>query len=74
MKVYSKSGTWVDCLCPKCGKQITWLNDVPLRAYCWGTSTNEHEEVSFLVKFNESTGSWVPVDEMVDLINKAKHR
>lgn len=32
--------------CPKCGKQITWFNDIPLRGFCWGTYENEHDEFS----------------------------
>lgn len=32
--------------CPKCGKQINWFNDIPLRGFCWGTEENEHKEYS----------------------------
>jgi len=74
VKLYHSSLVGKGCSCPKCGRKITWINDVPLRAFCWGADGNEHEEVSFLIKFNEQTGSWVPVDEMIHLINKAKHR
>lgn len=30
--------------CPKCGKKITWFNDMPLSGFCWGTNEEEHEE------------------------------
>jgi hypothetical protein len=32
--------------CPKCGRSITWFNDIPLRGFCWGTEENEHPEYS----------------------------
>jgi len=35
--------------CPKCGKRITWFNDIPLRGFCWGTEENEHPEYSVVV-------------------------
>jgi predicted nucleic-acid-binding Zn-ribbon protein len=35
--------------CPKCGRTITWFNDIPLKGYCWGTHDNEHEEYSVVV-------------------------
>lgn len=35
--------------CGKCGKVITWYNDVPLRAFCWGTEKREHKEWSKIV-------------------------
>jgi hypothetical protein len=35
--------------CPKCGRRITWFNDIPLRGFCWGTPDNEHEEHSVVV-------------------------
>ena len=41
--------------CPRCGKVPTWFNDVPLRAYCWGTEQDPHLELSRLV-----TGSAQP--------------
>lgn len=31
--------------CPVCGKTKWWYNDVPLKAFCWGTEDDEHEEV-----------------------------
>lgn len=35
--------------CPCCGRLDTWLNDVPLRAFCWGDqrpndTSKEHKE------------------------------
>jgi hypothetical protein len=30
--------------CPKCGKQF-WLNDVPLKGFCWGTEDKPHVQV-----------------------------
>jgi len=31
--------------CPRCGAIKTlWLNDVPLRAFCWGTEEKPHKE------------------------------
>ena len=31
--------------CPKCGRTQWWLNDIPLKGFCWGPELNEHEEV-----------------------------
>jgi endogenous inhibitor of DNA gyrase (YacG/DUF329 family) len=45
--------------CPKCGKKITWFNDIPLKGFCWGTSENEHEEYSVKVQLDEL---WIPVE------------
>jgi len=28
--------------CGRCGKEITWFNDVPLTAFCYGTEEKEH--------------------------------
>lgn len=28
--------------CPLCGKTPGWFNDIPLKAYCWGTGNDEH--------------------------------
>ncbi len=30
--------------CPCCGRLDTWLNDVPLRAFCWGGNGKIHRE------------------------------
>lgn len=38
-KIHSDIGN-----CPKCGKRF-WLNDVPLKGFCWGTEENPHTEV-----------------------------
>ena len=38
-KIHSEIGN-----CPKCGKRF-WLNDVPLKGFCWGTEENPHTEV-----------------------------
>jgi hypothetical protein len=35
--------------CPKCKKLPKWFNDVPLRAFCWGTEKKEHDECSRIV-------------------------
>jgi len=35
--------------CPKCGRTISWFNDIPLRGFCWGTPDNEHKEYSVIV-------------------------
>lgn len=35
--------------CKICGRKITWFNDIPLKAYCWGTENNEHKEYKVLV-------------------------
>lgn len=36
--------------CPICQtKQYLWLNDVPLRAFCWGSEERLHQEASWLV-------------------------
>lgn len=33
--------------CPKCGKKEKfWYNDIPLRAFCWGTEDKPHKEWS----------------------------
>ena len=38
-KIHSDIGN-----CPKCGKRF-WLNDVPLKGFCWGTEDKPHSEV-----------------------------
>ena len=35
--------------CKKCGRYVTWFNDVPLRGFCWGPDEAEHDEWSALV-------------------------
>jgi hypothetical protein len=35
--------------CPKCKKHPTWFNDVPLRAFCWGTDKKPHVEMTRVV-------------------------
>lgn len=35
--------------CPVCGKHPTWFNDVPLRAFCWGTEAKPHNEMTRIV-------------------------
>jgi hypothetical protein len=31
--------------CPYCGRlKDLWLNDVPLKAFCWGTEKKPHKE------------------------------
>ena len=35
--------------CPICGKVPDWFNDVPLRAFCWGTEDEPHDEASRVV-------------------------
>jgi hypothetical protein len=35
--------------CPICGKHPDWFNDVPLRAFCWGTDKHPHEEMTRIV-------------------------
>lgn len=35
--------------CPYCGKTKHWYNDVPLRAFCWGSEENPHREWKKLV-------------------------
>jgi hypothetical protein len=30
--------------CPHCGKIDNWLNDMPLKAFCWGMQDKEHKE------------------------------
>jgi len=30
--------------CPYCGRKEHWYNDVPLRAFCWGTEKKPHRE------------------------------
>lgn len=32
--------------CPVCGRTDVWLNDVPLKAFCWGTEAMPHPEAS----------------------------
>ena len=36
-------------LCPQCQKLPEWFNDVPLRAFCWGTDAKPHDEMSAIV-------------------------
>jgi len=31
--------------CPICKKVKWWYNDLPLRAFCWGSPDDEHKEV-----------------------------
>jgi hypothetical protein len=35
--------------CPHCGRLDTWLNGVPLEAFCWGPEDNPHEEWSVVI-------------------------
>jgi hypothetical protein len=35
--------------CPICNRDNWWLNDVPLKGFCWGTKDNPHKEVKRLV-------------------------
>ncbi len=35
--------------CPFCNKYPEWFNDVPLRAFCWGTDRRPHLEASRVV-------------------------
>ena len=37
--------------CPHCSKpgRSMWINDIPLRAFCWGVKDDEHEEHSQVV-------------------------
>ncbi len=35
--------------CPNCGATKHWYNDVPLKAFCWGTEENPHKEWSKVV-------------------------
>ena len=35
--------------CPKCQKSPEWFNDVPLRAFCWGTDEQPHDEMTAIV-------------------------
>ena len=35
--------------CPVCHKHPDWFNDVPLRAFCWGTEKRPHNEMSRVV-------------------------
>jgi len=35
--------------CPHCHEYPTWFNDVPLTAFCWGSSTKEHREWSRVI-------------------------
>jgi hypothetical protein len=31
--------------CPYCGKKNNlWMNDVPLKVFCWGSEKNPHKE------------------------------
>lgn len=69
----SKPTPFIDCVepndrhfavgpCPKCGRLDTWLNDVPLRAFCWGTDDKEHPEWTKRIpaKFNPYCRSFNP--------------
>ena len=44
--------------CPECGSMRHWYNNVPLTAYCWGTSDNPHEEWS----------ERVPLGDLLDMV------
>lgn len=35
--------------CRICGGTDWWLNDVPLKGFCWGTKAHPHREVRKLV-------------------------
>ena len=48
--------------CPVCGKKKWWYNDIPLKAFCWGTEEDEHKE--FIIEIptiviNEATAEAV---------------
>lgn len=35
--------------CPHCGSTEHWYNDVPLKAFCWGTEKKRHRQWSKVV-------------------------
>ena len=35
--------------CPLCGSTDLWFNDVPLKAFCWGSEKKPHKEWSKIV-------------------------
>lgn len=35
--------------CSICGKSNLWVNDIPLKYFCWGTEKNPHKEWTKLV-------------------------
>ena len=37
--------------CPVCGRIPDWFNDVPLKAFCWGTKENPHPEARKTVPY-----------------------
>lgn len=53
--------------CPRCGKRTHfWYNDVPLRAFCWGTEEKEHREWSKVIPrpFNPYLSGYDPSAEV----------
>lgn len=51
--------------CPKCNKHPDWFNDVPLRAFCWGTEKNPHVEMTRVV---HSKSKWMTAKEFTKVI------
>tara|TARA_Y100000385_G_C13106048_1_gene647910 strand:- start:2845 stop:3048 length:204 start_codon:yes stop_codon:yes gene_type:complete len=39
--------------CPVCGATDLWFNDIPLKAFCWGTEENPHPEARKTVPYHE---------------------
>jgi hypothetical protein len=48
--------------CPICGRLDTWINDVPLKAFCWGLKHKEHKEWSKTIpnKYNNYLKGFIP--------------
>ena len=49
MKTFTERIQRVVPPCPKCGKKVDWANDIPLRAFCWGTEEMPHAEMTALI-------------------------
>ena len=48
--------------CPICKKYPTWFNDVPIRAFCWGTKTKKHPyhpDMTCVVPLGDYTPKWM---------------
>lgn len=46
--------------CPVCGRTPTWFNDLPLKAFCWGTDEAPHPEARKIVPYADGIKTrWV---------------
>lgn len=57
--------------CPACKKFPKWFNDVPLKAFCWGTEKKEHDECSRVVSTVHNT-PWI-IKKQFTVLKEIQH-